>query len=90
MSISIVVNLNCEIRTLVCQVKVYPGLMDTLTDRRQHLMVFLEDYNRESVNKTTLRLRRIIYGILFADCDEGEVIKVTGGFFFDRARFFLC
>ena len=60
--------------------------MDTFTDRRHHLMVFLEDYDRESVNKTTLHLRRILYGILFADCeDTGEVIIVKGGLHF-RSR----
>ncbi|XP_003747600.1 uncharacterized protein LOC100899580 [Galendromus occidentalis] len=65
------------LRYLTIECKVVPGLMDTLTDRRHYLMALTEDFNRESVNKTTVRLRRIIYGILFSDRkDSGGPVEV--------------
>lgn len=70
----------CPSRSLIFQCKVIPGLMDTLTDRRHHMFTFLEDLKKKSVNKTTLRLRRIMYGILFAESENSdkEEVAVSG------------
>ncbi|XP_018496615.1 uncharacterized protein LOC100899378 [Galendromus occidentalis] len=66
------------LRYLTVECKVIPGLMDFMTDRRHYLMTLPEDFDRESVNESTVRLRRIIYGILFSESKTGhEAVLIT-------------
>ncbi|XP_003747757.1 uncharacterized protein LOC100898804 [Galendromus occidentalis] len=57
---------------ITVECKLVPDLLDTLTNRRHYLKSLVEDFEKKSAHDCTISIRRLIYGVLLADCEESD------------------